>query len=147
MNLNILTSDHCSFHTKWMTRCTTSAPPIGKIIPPIFIQGHSRMWCNVTTIHFQLSLTHWARALFSSFSCLYEDPPPMCLQVQALVGHWYNSYGWHGDLGYLLMQLTCVLWSCLSPILDVTFPCCYGLMLSLSYFMTWQFRKNPTHNV
>lgn len=75
------------------------------------------------------------------------EPSPMCLQVQALVGHWYNSYGWHGDPGYLLMQLTCVLWSCLSPILDVTFPCCYGLMLSLSYFMTWQFRKNPTHNV
>lgn len=58
INLNILTSDHCSFHTKWMTRCTTSAPPLGKIFPLIVIQGHSWLWCNVATIHLQLSHTH-----------------------------------------------------------------------------------------
>lgn len=41
INLDILTSDHCSFHTKWATRCTILSPATGNIFPLIVIQGKS----------------------------------------------------------------------------------------------------------
>lgn len=58
---------------------------------------------------------------------------------------WINSGGCLEDLGYLLMHLSCALWSYLCLIQDVLLPSHEELLMGLPNLVTWYIGQNPDH--
>lgn len=120
-----------------MTRYTPELQPcpLGRFLSPLSFKANPECGCNAAAVHFQLILTYQGNSshniAFSSFFIwLYEIPTKVAICASWMEGHWCNHGGWHGFLGYLLMQFTHVLCSYLASIPDIVFPftvdCCWA---------------------
>lgn len=130
---------HFSLNTKWMTRDTTWSFP-----SPLFFKTTLEQGCNAVTVHFQLAPTctpahPWSKLeLLHVQSAGHKDPP--CGHRCELRGRcWCSNSRWCGAL----VQLECVLWSCLCLIPEVLIQSYDALLLGPSRGVMCWFWQNP----
>ena len=130
---------------------------MGTIFLTTGFQVPSQPEYNQTTAHFQPASTRWAELSITDVQASptasaghtrHPSPPPAPTPVLGTIwggGCWYSCGGWHG-LGYLLMQLPHVFWSCLASNPVAQSLSHVGLLLGLPEFMTLWVWQNPDRN-